>query len=64
MNYDSIKNTYSLLMIIGCTTQDILLYLKDTSMLIGYQMLKTQNPKVVMFLHWDEHQSHGNPQNK
>ena len=31
-------------------------------MLIGYQMLKTQNPRVVMCSHWDEQQSHGNPQ--
>ena len=33
----------------GCNTQDILLYLKDTVMLIGYLKLKTQNPKVVVF---------------
>ena len=32
---------YLLLVIMGCTIQDILLYLKHTVMLIGYQMLKT-----------------------
>ena len=32
----------------GCTIQDILLYLKDTVMLIRYLMLKTQNLRVVM----------------
>ena len=51
-------------MIMGCTITDILLYLKDTMMLIRYLTLKTQNPKVVMCLHWEEQQSHGNPQNK
>ena len=51
-------------MIMGCTIQDILLYLKDTTMLIGYLMLKIQNPRVVMCLHWEEQQSNGNPQNK
>ena len=35
-------------MIMGCIIQDILLYWKDTVMLIGYQMLKTKNPRVVM----------------
>ena len=29
------------------------MYLKDTVMLIGYLMLKTQNPIVVMSLHWE-----------
>ena len=38
-------------MIIGYTIQDIMLYWKDTVMLIGYQMLKTQNPIVVMCSH-------------
>ena len=33
----------------GSTIQDILLYLKDTAMLIRYLTLKTQNPKVVVF---------------
>ena len=33
-------------------------------MLIGYHMLKTQNPRVVMCSHYEEQQSHGNPQNK
>ena len=42
----------------------ILLYLKDTVMLIGYLMLKTRNPKVVICSHWEVHQSRGNPQNK
>ena len=32
----------------GCTIQDIPLYLKDTVMLIRYLMLKTQNLRVVM----------------
>ena len=44
----------------GCTVQDIILYLKDTTMLIGYLMLNTQNLIVVMCLHWEEQQSHGN----
>ena len=35
-----------------CTILDILLYLKDTMMLIEYIMLKTQNPKVVIYSHW------------
>ena len=38
-------------MTMGYTTQDILLYLKDTVMLIGYLMLKTQNPIMIMSLH-------------
>ena len=46
-----VLNTYDSLVTMGCTTQEILLYLKDTVMLIGYLMLKTQNPKVVMSLH-------------
>ena len=46
-----VLNTYDSLVTMGCTTQDILLYLKDTVMLIGYLMLKTQNPIVVMSLH-------------
>ena len=33
----------------GCTIQNIILYLKDTVMLIRYLMLKTQNLIVVMF---------------
>ena len=33
-------------MIMGCMIQDILLYLKDTLMVIGYLMLKTQNLRV------------------
>ena len=40
-----------LLVIMGYTIQDILLYLKVTVMKTGYQMLKTQNPIVVMCLH-------------
>ena len=51
-------------MIMDCTIQDILLYLKDTTMLIGYPMLKTQSPIVVMHSHWEKQLSHGNPQNK
>ena len=47
-----------------CIVLDILLYLKDKVMLIRYLMLKIQNPRVVMCLHWEEQQSHGNPQNK
>ena len=42
---------YDLLMTMGYTIQDILLYLKDTVILIGYLMLKTQNPRVIMSLH-------------
>ena len=38
-------------MIMGWTMQDILLYLKDTIMVIGYRMLKNQNPRVVMCLY-------------
>ena len=33
----------------GYTIQDILLYLKVTVIQTGYQMLKTQNPIVVVF---------------
>ena len=47
-----------------CTTQDILLYLKDTVLLIGYLMIKTQNPIVIMSLHWEVQRYHGNPQNR
>ena len=36
-------------MIMDCTIQDILLYWKDTTMLIGYQMLKTQNQSGYVF---------------
>ena len=36
-------------MIMGCIIQEILLYLKDATMLIGYLMLKTQNPTMVVF---------------
>ena len=32
----------------GCTIQDLLLYLKDTVMLIEFLILKIQNPRVVM----------------
>ena len=38
-------------MIMGCTILDILMYLKDTMMLVRYMMLKTQNPRVVMCSH-------------
>ena len=48
----------------GCTIQDTLWYLKDIVMLIGYPMLKTPNLIVVMCLHLEVEQSHGNPQNK
>ena len=34
----------------GYTIQDILLYLKVTVMKIGYQMLNTPNPIIVMCL--------------
>lgn len=48
----------------SCTLQDIMLYLKNIVMQIGYQMLKTQNTIMVMCLHCNEQQSLGNPQNK
>ena len=51
-------------MIISYSIQDILLYLKNIVMLIEYLMLKTQNLIVGMCLHWEEQQTHGNPQNK
>ena len=34
------QNTDNLLVVMGCIIQDILLYLKDTWMLVGYLMLK------------------------
>ena len=53
----------TILVLMDCTILDILLYLKDIVMLIGYLMLKIQNPKVVMS-YWEEQQCHRNPQNK
>ena len=45
----------------SCTILDILMYFKNIVMLIGYLMLKTQYPIVVMCSHWEEQQFHGNP---
>ena len=48
----------------GYIILDTQLYLKAIVMLTEYLMLKTQNPKVDMYLLWVEQQFHGNPQNK
>ena len=48
---ERVLNTYVLLMIMDCTIQDTSRYLKDIVMPIGYPILKTLSPIVVMCLY-------------